>query len=58
MAWLLIYAIAVPIAILLYVRAAESRKRYTCASCGERVTVELMDAGHCNTCGAPFEPRG
>ncbi len=44
----------VGLGVLLYVRAAASRKAYVCPECGERMTVELMKASRCNTCGAPL----
>ncbi len=44
----------VGLGVLFYLRSACSRKRYCCPQCGERVSVELMDAGHCNMCGAPL----
>ncbi len=40
--------------LLFYRRSVNSRKRYCCSQCGEQISVELMQAGHCNTCGAPF----
>ncbi len=42
------------LALLFYLRAANSRRTYTCPQCGERVRVELMDASSCNMCGAPL----
>lgn len=38
--------------ILFYLRSVSSRKSYRCPHCGEIVQVELMDAIHCNVCGA------
>lgn len=43
------------IAVLLYMRSVSSRKSYTCPQCGECMTVELMEASRCNTCGAPLQ---
>ena len=55
---LLVYAgigvVVVALGVVLYVRSVSSRKRYCCPQCGERMTVELMKAGHCNVCGAPL----
>ncbi len=42
------------LAVLLYLRAAGTRKGYVCPHCGERLTVELMSASRCNMCGAPL----
>ena len=39
---------------LLYARSVRSRKRYCCPKCGEQISVELMEAGHCNLCGTPL----
>lgn len=44
--------------IVFFLRAVDSRKWYVCPSCGERIRVELMDAGHCNTCGADLQQEG
>ena len=41
--------------VLLFLRSRSSRRTYTCPHCGERVTVELMGAKHCNMCGAPLD---
>ena len=41
--------------IAFYIRSVASRKVYRCPSCGESFRVELMDAGHCNTCGATLK---
>jgi hypothetical protein len=38
--------------------AVLSRKSYECPSCGERLTVEYMEARHCNVCGAPLGKGG
>ena len=55
---LLIYGgiglVVVGLAVLFYLRAVSSRKRYCCPQCGERMSVELMQATHCNMCGAPL----
>jgi hypothetical protein len=42
------------LAILFYMRAVASRRRYRCPNCGEEFRVELMQAGHCNFCGTPL----
>jgi serine/threonine protein kinase/uncharacterized integral membrane protein len=47
-------AIIFGLGIVFTIRAVLSRKTYRCPSCGERVRVELMNATHCNTCGAPL----
>ena len=45
--------------IVFFLRSRESRKTYSCPRCGEQVTVELMEASRCNSCGAPLDlPRG
>lgn len=44
----------VALGFLFYTRAVASRKAHACPQCGERMTVELMDATRCNTCGAPL----
>lgn len=55
----LVGALVIGLGILLYLRSAASRQTYTCAQCGESLTVELMRATHCNTCGAPLgRPNG
>jgi rRNA maturation endonuclease Nob1 len=41
--------------VIFYARAVASRKRYFCPRCREQMTVELMEAGRCNQCGAPLE---
>ena len=43
------------LAVLLYLRSVASRKRYVCPHCGDRSTVELMEAGHCSSCGSALE---
>ncbi len=40
------------LAIIFYLRAVRSRKRYRCPQCGEAVSTEHMEAQRCNTCGA------
>jgi len=40
--------------LLFYFLAVQSRKRYTCPHCGERVQTEYLDASHCNMCGTPL----
>jgi hypothetical protein len=40
--------------LFLYLRSVASRRTLTCPQCGEVQTVELMNATHCNTCGAPY----
>jgi DNA-directed RNA polymerase subunit RPC12/RpoP len=49
---------AIGLAVLLYVRAMASRAVYRCPQCQEIVTVELMQASRCNTCGAPLSYPG
>jgi rRNA maturation endonuclease Nob1 len=44
--------------IVFFLRAIDSRKWYVCPQCGERIRVELMEAGHCNTCGAELQREG
>ncbi len=44
--------------IVFFLRAMESRKTYACPQCGERVRVELMEAAHCNSCGATLQQQG
>ena len=46
----------VALAFLLYTRSVASRRQHVCSQCGEKQTVELMEATRCNACGAPFEP--
>ncbi len=41
--------------IVFYLRSAASRQTYRCSQCGESFRVELMDASHCNHCGAPLK---
>ena len=52
---LLIYGgiglVVVVLGAVFYARSVSSRKRYCCPKCGEQVSVELMNAGHCNMCG-------
>ncbi len=56
---LLVYGVGgvlvVALGLLFYLRSVSSRKRYCCPQCGEQISVELMQAGHCSTCGAPFK---
>lgn len=52
--YVLIPLAVIGIGLLLYLRAFASRKHYVCAQCGERQSVELMEATDCNSCGAPF----
>lgn len=42
------------LALLFFTLSVQSRKRYTCPNCGERIHMEHMEASHCNTCGAPL----
>jgi hypothetical protein len=55
---IVIYALGILIVVglgfLLYFRALASRRSSVCPQCGERLTVELMEATRCNTCGAPL----
>ena len=44
--------------IVFFLRAVDSRRWYACSKCGERVKVELMEASHCNTCGADLIQEG
>lgn len=46
------------LAILFYLRSVASRKHYVCPHCGDRSTVELMEAGHCSSCGTQLEREG
>jgi hypothetical protein len=55
LAYALIGALLVVLAVVFFLRARGSRRHYTCPQCGERVMVELMRAGNCNMCGAPLE---
>ena len=50
----LIGLLLIILAVVFYTRSVASRKRYCCPQCGEQISVELMDAGHCNFCGAPL----
>ena len=50
-----ILAVALLIAVVLYVFSVLSRKSYRCPKCGERVSVEYMEAKRCGMCGAPLE---
>jgi len=43
------------VALLLYLRSVDSRKRYRCPQCGEEAQVELMSASRCSTCGAALQ---
>lgn len=40
--------------VFLYLRSVLSRRGYRCPHCGERLSVELMQATFCNVCGAPL----
>ena len=42
------------LALLFYVLAVRSRKRYNCPQCNERIEMEHLEASHCNSCGAPL----
>lgn len=50
----IIFAAVAVFALLFYMRSVESRKSYVCPQCGEKLRVELMNASHCNMCGAPL----
>ncbi len=56
---LLIYGLGfagvIAVGAMLYMRSVASRRQHTCRKCGEKITVELMKANHCNVCGSPFE---
>jgi|GEM_PF-3332785 len=47
-------ALVVALGFFLYLRSVTSRRLYVCPACGEKQNVELMEATHCNSCGAPF----
>lgn len=53
--WIVVLGGLVALGLFLYLRAVESRKHYRCPACGEAQTVELMQASHCSTCGAPLK---
>jgi hypothetical protein len=55
--YLVIGAIVIVAGALLYARSVGSRKRYCCPQCGEQISVELMDASHCNVCGAALRGK-
>jgi len=42
------------LALLLYLLAVRSRRSYVCPQCGERLSVEYLNAKRCNMCGAPL----
>jgi len=42
----------IALAVLVYIRAVNSRKFYKCPECGESFRVELMKASRCKVCGA------
>lgn len=46
-----IWSVVIFGALLLYLRSGLSRKDYACPHCGERLSVELMDATNCTSCG-------
>lgn len=52
--WILLGAL-IAVGVILFLRAVDSRKHYTCPECGEKQRVELMEASRCNTCGAPLK---
>jgi ribosomal protein S27AE len=43
------------IGLTFYLISVQTRKRYTCPACGERLQTEHMNASHCNMCGAPLD---
>jgi hypothetical protein len=47
--------IALLIGVMFYTFSVLSRKSYRCPKCGERVSVEYMEAKRCGMCGAPLE---
>ena len=58
--FVLLFYVALGIAVVvlgavLFARSVRSRRRYWCRQCGERMTVELMEARNCNQCGAPLD---
>jgi len=55
--FLLVPGALIALGILFYVLAVASRKSYRCTRCGEQITVEYMQASHCNMCGAPLEGK-
>jgi transcription initiation factor IIE alpha subunit len=42
----------VVVAVVFYLRAELSRSSYHCPKCHTSIRVELMEANHCNVCGA------
>lgn len=44
--------VAIVLGVFFYTLSVQSRKRYICPACGERVHTEHLDASHCSTCGA------
>ncbi|MAE63776.1 MAG: hypothetical protein CMJ18_05845 [Phycisphaeraceae bacterium] len=50
-----VIVVLVVLGILFYLRAVASRRRMRCPQCGETVQVELMEASHCSSCGAPLK---
>lgn len=42
------------LAVIFYTLSVQSRRRYVCPACGERVHTEHLEASHCSTCGAPL----
>ena len=52
---IVIMLLLIPLAVLFYVLAVQSRKSYHCPACGESVQVEHMKAQRCGMCGAPLK---
>ena len=47
--------IMITLCVLFYLRSVSTRKAYHCGQCGESFKTELMEASHCNHCGAPLK---
>jgi uncharacterized protein (DUF983 family) len=50
--------LALGLGIVFFLRSMDSRKWFACPKCGERLRAELMEARHCNTCGAELKQEG
>ncbi|MCP4711309.1 MAG: hypothetical protein GY869_22035 [Planctomycetes bacterium] len=52
--YVLIGAVVLTVAVVLYMFAVGSRKSYQCKECGEKLRTEYLDAKRCGMCGAPI----
>ena len=47
----LLFLIIIISVVIFYIKSKISRKTFTCPNCGSKITVEHMNAKHCDLCG-------